>query len=62
MIYPAIALQPAWHVAENRTKPPATDCKVINRCRTYITGVTRSCRAGLQINDIYEVSFSLAAE
>lgn len=56
IIYPAITLQPMRHVAKNCTKPPATDCLVINRCRTYITEVTRSCRAGLQINDIYEVS------
>jgi len=56
IIYLAITLQPVWHVAMNCTKPPATDCEVINRCRTYITGVTCSCRAGLQINDIYEVS------
>lgn len=37
-------------------KPSVTDCWVINRWGTDIAGVTCSCRAALQINDIYEVS------
>lgn len=56
IINPAIALQPMWHAAKNCRKPPVTDCWVINRCRVDIAGVTRSCRAALQISDIYDLS------